>query len=189
MLAARIAVAGNLCSLEHITDQVHLQPFFPVEDHNAQISLMTGMAAAGMEMDIQIVSRLRGIPTPAMFRKWVAAALDRPATVTLRVVNAAEGRSLNSAFRGKDYATNVLTFVYHERRSPRLIGDVVLCAPIIAAEARLQGKALRDHYAHLTIHGILHLAGMDHESERDAAKMEAREQLLLAGFGIADPYA
>ena len=147
------------------------------------------MATARIELDIQVVSRLRGIPTSASFRKWIAAALDRPATVTLRVVNAAEGRSLNSAFRGKDYATNVLTFVYHERRAARLMGDVVLCAPIIAAEARIQGKALREHYAHLTIHGILHLAGMDHESERDAAKMEARERALLAGFGIADPYA
>ena len=147
------------------------------------------MAGAGMELDVQMVSRLRGIPSAASFRKWASAALDRPATVALRVVNAAEGRSLNSAFRGKDYATNVLTLVYHERRAPRLMGDVVLCAPIIAAEARMQGKALRDHYAHLTIHGLLHLAGMDHESERDAAKMEARERTLLAGFGIADPYA
>lgn len=144
---------------------------------------------AGIELDIQIMSRLRGIPSKAAFRKWAESALDRPSTVTLRVVNAAEGRGLNSAFRGKDYATNVLTFVYHERRAERLSGDVVLCAPIIAAEARVQGKALRDHYAHLTIHGILHLTGMDHESERDAGRMEARERTLLAGFGIADPYA
>ncbi len=144
---------------------------------------------AGIDLDIQIVSRLRGIPSRAAFRKWAVSALDRPATVALRVVNAAEGRSLNSAFRGKDYATNVLTFVYHERRAERLSGDIVLCAPIIAAEARLQGKALPDHYAHLTLHGILHLAGMDHGNERDAAKMEARERTLLAGLGIADPYA
>jgi probable rRNA maturation factor len=146
------------------------------------------MPAGGIELDIQIASRLRGIPVAAAFRKWVNAALDRPATLTLRVVNAAEGRSLNSAFRGKDYATNVLTFVYHEKRAPRLMGDIVLCAPIVHAEAKAQRKPLADHYAHLTVHGVLHLAGMDHEAAREAAKMERREREVLAAFGIADPY-
>lgn len=138
---------------------------------------------------IQRMSRLPGIPADAAFRAWVRAALDHPAEVTLRVVNAAEGRNLNSAFRGKDYATNVLTFVYHEPRAERWMGDLVLCAPVVAREAREQGKALRDHYAHLTIHGALHLAGMDHEKTREAKAMEAREVELLAGFGIADPYS
>lgn len=147
------------------------------------------MTSGAAELDIQIVSRLRGIPPAAAFRRWVNAALDRPATLTLRVVNAAEGRGLNSAFRGKDYPTNVLTFVYHEKRAPRLMGDIVLCAPIVAAEAKAQGKTLADHYAHLTVHGVLHLAGHDHETAREAARMEALERRLLAGFGIADPYA
>ncbi|MDX2219807.1 MAG: rRNA maturation RNase YbeY [Burkholderiales bacterium] len=153
------------------------------------------MPSPACELDIQIVSRLPGIPKPAAFRRWATLALDaaqkraRPATVTLRIVNAVEGRGLNSAFRGKDYATNVLTFIYHEPRAPRLMGDVVLCAPVVAAEARLQGKRLADHYAHLTLHGLLHLAGHDHETAREAARMEAIETRLLADLGIADPYA
>lgn len=153
------------------------------------------MPSGGLELDIQIASRLPGIPAAASFKRWAALALaaaqkqSKPATVTLRVVNAVEGRGLNSAFRGKDYATNVLTFVYHEPRAARLMGDIVLCASVIAAEARVQGKALRDHYAHLTIHGVLHLAGHDHENPREAARMEALETRLLAGLGIADPYA
>lgn len=150
------------------------------------------MATGSFELDIQIASRLPGIPKPAAFRRWAAVALaeagSKPATVTLRIVNAVEGRGLNSAFRGKDYATNVLTFVYHEPRAPRLMGDVVLCAPVVAAEARAQGKTLGDHYAHLTVHGLLHLAGYDHEAPRDAARMEALETRLLAQLGIADPY-
>lgn len=153
------------------------------------------MPSPACELHIQIVSRLPGIPKPAHFRRWVMLALAagqkqaRPATVTLRVVNALEGRALNSAFRGKDYATNVLTFVYHQPRAPRLVGDIVLCAPVVAAEARLQGKRLADHYAHLTLHGLLHLAGHDHQTPREAARMEALETRLLAGLGIADPYA
>jgi probable rRNA maturation factor len=149
---------------------------------------MADMPTVGIELDIQVASRLRGIPSAAAFRKWVKAALDRPAALTLRVVNAAEGRSLNSAFRGKDYAANVLTFIYHEKRAPRWMGDIVLCAPIVQAEAKAQGKPVLDHYAHLTVHGVLHLAGMDHETAREAAKMEKREREILAGFGIADPY-
>jgi probable rRNA maturation factor len=147
------------------------------------------MSAPDLQLDIQLVSRLKGIPGAAAFKRWIAATLDKPATLTLRVVNAAEGRGLNSVFRGKDYATNVLTFVYHEPRAPRLSGDIVLCAPIVAAEAKAHGKALAHHYAHLTVHGVLHLAGMDHEEPRAAARMEKRERAILAEFGIQDPYA
>ncbi|MBL8514426.1 MAG: rRNA maturation RNase YbeY [Betaproteobacteria bacterium] len=150
---------------------------------------MGARVQAKAHVDVQIASRLHGIPTAAQFKCWSAAALDQPSTLTLRVVNAAEGRNLNSAFRGKDYATNVLTFVYHEPGAPMLMGDLVLCAPVVAREAREQGKRLADHYAHLTIHGALHLAGMDHEKSREAKKMEAREVELLAKFGIANPYA
>lgn len=140
---------------------------------------------------IQCVSRLAHIPSERLFRKWIAAALlvpAKPAELTLRIVNAAEGRNLNSAFRGKDYATNVLTFVYHEKKSRMLMGDLVLCAPIVAREAREQGKPLAAHYAHLTVHGVLHLAGFDHESEKDAKVMEAREAKVLAALGYANPY-
>ena len=140
---------------------------------------------------IQCVSRLPHIPNERLFRKWIAAALlvpAKPAELTLRIVNAAEGRNLNSAFRGKDYATNVLTFVYHEKKSKMLAGDLVLCAPVVAREAREQGKPLAAHYAHLTVHGVLHLAGFDHESEKDAKVMEAHEAKVLAALGYANPY-
>lgn len=140
---------------------------------------------------IQCVSRLPHIPSERLFRKWIAAALlvpAKPAELTLRIVNAAEGRNLNSAFRGKDYATNVLTFVYHEKKSKILSGDLVLCAPVIAREAREQVKTLAAHYAHLTVHGVLHLAGFDHESDKDAKVMEAREASVLAELGYTNPY-
>lgn len=140
-------------------------------------------------IDIQIASRLAGIPSKRNFRKWLRTALPASAELTLRVVNAAEGRNLNSAFRGKDYATNVLTFVYHDSKSPILMGDIVLCAPVVAREAREQGKALCAHYAHLAIHGALHLAGMDHEREKDAKAMEEREIALLKALHYANPYA
>ncbi len=141
------------------------------------------------KIDVQIATRLKGIPTERAFRKWLNAALPKSAELTLRVVNAAEARNLNHAFRGKDYATNVLTFVYHEKKSPKLHGDIVLCAPIVAREAHEQGKALDAHYAHLTIHGALHLAGMDHEHEREAQSMEKRETAIVKTFGYANPYA
>ena len=147
------------------------------------------MNAQAHSIDIQIVSKIAGIPSQRSFKKWLLAALPKPAELTLRVVNAAEARNLNSAFRGKDYATNVLTFVYHDKKSPVLMGDIVLCAPIVAREARTQGKTLLAHYAHLTVHGALHLSGMDHERERDAQAMEKKEIAILEALGYANPYA
>ena len=140
-------------------------------------------------IDIQIASRIKGIPDERAFKRWLLAALPRPAELTLRVVNAAEGRGLNCKFRGKDYATNVLTFIYHEKKSPLLMGDIVLCAPIVAFEARAQGKLLEAHYAHLAVHGVLHLAGMDHEDESSAMAMEKREIAIVKALGYANPYA
>jgi probable rRNA maturation factor len=137
---------------------------------------------------IQRASRLAGIPSDRLFRKWLNAALPKPAELSLRIVNAAEGRNLNSAFRGKDYATNVLTFVYHEPKSPVLLGDIVLCAQVVAREAREQEKTLEAHYAHMTVHGALHLAGMDHEKEREAKVMESREIAILRALGYENPY-
>lgn len=146
------------------------------------------MRATTQSIEVQIVSKLSGIPGERAFKKWLLAALPKRAELALRVVNAAEGRELNSAFRGKDYATNVLTFVYHEKKSALLMGDIVLCAPIVAREARAQGKTLEAHYAHLTTHGALHLAGMDHATLFMARAMEKKEIAILAALGFSNPY-
>ena len=140
-----------------------------------------------------------GLPASTSFRKWVAAALEgriREADLAIRVVGTKEGRALNRHYRGKDYATNVLSFpadIAEGVKLPKgvrmpLLGDLVLCAPVIAREAREQKKPLADHYAHLTVHGALHLLGWDHEHEQDAECMERLEREILAGLGIADPY-
>lgn len=130
--------------------------------------------------------------------RWIRAALEAPAEVTVRVVDAEEGRSLNRDFRGRDYATNVLTFAYGDgdagarkkaQREPVVVADLVLCAPVLAREAGDLGVTLEAHYAHLLVHGTLHAQGWDHEDEADAKRMEARESALLAGLGFADPYA
>jgi probable rRNA maturation factor len=119
--------------------------------------------------------------------RWLRAALAAPAEITLRIVGADEGRSLNREFRGKDGATNVLTFVYE--REPRVVADLVLCAPVVAREARAQGLDLEAHYAHLVVHGALHAQGFDHERAGEAEAMEARESAIVTGLGFADPYA
>ena len=126
------------------------------------------------------------LPKRPLIRRWAAAALERDASVTVRLVDGREGRALNWRYRGHDRATNVLTFVYDDGVS--LKGDIVLCAPVIAREARAQHKTLAAHYAHLVIHGMLHLQGYDHERDDDAARMESRETALLRELGFADPY-
>jgi probable rRNA maturation factor len=119
--------------------------------------------------------------------RWVRAALDAPAEITVRIVGAEEGRALNRDFRGRDYATNVLTFDY--AREPTVVADLVLCAPVVAAEARGRGIGLQAHYAHLLVHGTLHAQGHDHEHDAGAQAMEARETAVLVSLGFADPYA
>jgi probable rRNA maturation factor len=119
--------------------------------------------------------------------RWVRAALAAPAEITVRIVGAEEGQALNRDFRGKDYATNVLTFDY--ARQPVVSADLVLCAPVVAREAAEQALTLEAHYAHLLVHGTLHAQGFDHEKARDAKAMEARETQILAGLGFDDPYA
>ena len=150
-------------------------------------AVSTRRKAPTLSLSVQYASNDVDLPVRPRIRRWVRAALLRDATVTVRFVDAIEGRALNSEFRGKDYATNVLTFVYDDEH-PRA-GDIVLCAPVVRREAAAQGKPLADHHAHLVIHGMLHLQGFDHEGHADAAVMEARETAILAGFGLPDPYA
>ena len=139
-----------------------------------------------IELSLQIASELANIPTKAQFKKWAKAALRVDTEVTIRIVDEAEGLALNSAYRGKDYATNVLTFPLAEE--PHLMGDIIICAPIVAAEAITQNKTLEAHYAHLTVHGVLHLHGYDHEIEAQAQLMETIEIQILAKLGYANPY-
>ena len=119
--------------------------------------------------------------------RWIRAALAAPAQITVRVVGEAEGRELNRNYRGRDYATNVLTFDY--QREPLVVADLVLCAPVLEAEAHAAGIALDAHYAHLLVHGALHAQGWDHERVREARAMQSRESAILGALGFADPYA
>ena len=119
--------------------------------------------------------------------RWIRHALESDAEMTVRIVDAEEGQTLNRDFRKKDYATNVLTFDY--TGAPLVTADLVLCAPVVAKEAKEQGKTLQEHYAHLIVHGALHAQGWDHEtSKADAEEMEAREVAILAGLGFKNPY-
>jgi probable rRNA maturation factor len=120
-------------------------------------------------------------------KRWIAHALAAPAEIAVRIVGEDEGRAMNRQYRGKDYATNVLTFDYAQQ--PVVMADLVLCGPVVEREAREQGKTLQAHYAHLLVHGALHAQGYDHETdEADALEMETLEILLLSALGFANPY-
>lgn len=151
-----------------------------------------------LELEVQVVVAWRaGLPSPEDFRRWVAAALSAggdtgPAALAVRLVDKDEGRRLNRDYRGKDYPTNVLSFPFEpppglDEPLPER-GDLVICAPVVAQEAREQGKPEADHWAHLVVHGVLHLLGYDHEQAAEAERMEALERRILADLGIADPY-
>ncbi len=153
------------------------------------------MATPRLELGVSYAAPRRGIPSAAGFRRWVEAALAgaryrKSAELAIHIVGRREGRVLNRQYRGKDYATNVLSFPVELPRgvSVPLLGDIVICAPVVAREAREQGKLSRDHYAHLTVHGVLHLLGYDHQRDADAMRMEALETRVLAALGIDDPY-
>lgn len=143
-------------------------------------------AGPALSLAVQFAVPSTGLPGAAMLRRWCAGALERDASVTLRFVGTREGRTLNALFRGKDHATNVLTFVYDDVAP--LAGDIVVCVPVLRAEARAAAGSLTAHCAHLIIHGMLHLQGYDHECDADAARMEARETALLRSLGYPDPY-
>jgi probable rRNA maturation factor len=118
--------------------------------------------------------------------RWLRAALRAPGELTVRIVDEAEGRALNRDYRGKDYATNVLTFDY--QHAPVVMADLVLAAPVVEREAAELGLAIADHYAHLLVHGALHAQGEDHEHAEEAAAMEARESAVMRALGLHDPY-
>jgi probable rRNA maturation factor len=130
--------------------------------------------------------RHRVVLTRSRVARWIRATLDTPAEITVRIVDEAEGRALNRAYRRQDHATNVLTFDY--QRMPVVVADLVVCAPVVAREARNQHKSLEAHYAHLLVHGALHAQGWDHRRAAAARRMEARESLVLDALGYADPY-
>lgn len=139
-----------------------------------------------LSLSVQFATSVKKLPTRQQFRRWVNVAQEQDVQIALRIVDEIEGRALNQSYRGKDYATNVLTFVYDD--SSPLYGDVVICAPVVAREAREQGKELLAHYAHLTIHAALHLQGYDHETKRDAEEMESRETALMVKLRYPAPY-
>jgi probable rRNA maturation factor len=140
-----------------------------------------------LSLSVQYASKAPTVPQRQQFRRWVSAALQRKASVTLRIVDQEEGRALNRDYRGKDYPTNVLTFAYGEEEG-RLSGDIVLCAPVVEKEAHDQGKDLFAHYAHLVVHGMLHMQGYEHETDAEALEMEALEVEILGKLGFNDPY-
>ena len=165
--------------------------------------------SSGLSLTVQYASSVQHLPTRAQFRRWIKVALhpqgvrrrvpgsfaatlplQRDAIITLRIVDEVEGRELNKKYRGKDYATNVLTFVYDDAESTLqpLSGDVVICAPVVEREAAAQHKDLPAHYAHLTVHAVLHLQGYQHENDADAAEMEELETALMLELRYSDPY-
>ena len=147
------------------------------------------MPAPRLDLNIQFVVKKSLRPRRSAFKRWAKAALLSDAVVALRVVDEAEGLELNRQYRGKDYATNVLTFAYGAlAKGEPLAGDIVICASVVAREAAEQGITTEAHYAHLTVHGLLHLQGYDHENDADAVTMESVESFIMLRLGYPDPY-
>jgi len=144
------------------------------------------LVMTAISLSVQYATHMPHLPTKQQLKRWVRAAVRVETEVAVRIVDAEEGRALNSAYRGKDYATNVLTFPLTEE--PHLMGDIIICAPVVESEAHAQNKSLEAHYAHLTVHGILHLHGYDHETEPQAELMEALEVTILQKLGYPNPY-
>jgi len=190
-----LSLQPGACNLITLRVDVH-RDMLPVES----IDLPRGDSPPLLKLAVQKAVEggdKASAPKKHQMRRWAQAALLHDAEVTLRLVGENEGRKLNREFRGKDYATNVLTFVYGEGEelagvsddSLPLAGDLVLCVPVVVREAAEQGKTLEAHFAHLVVHGMLHLQGYDHEAEADALVMEKLETDILRGLGYADPYA
>ena len=154
--------------------------------------LVTGFVRTNIKLKLtvqyatDITSHFKAIPTRLQFRKWFKAGLTQDAEIVLRIVGEMEGRRYNRDFRGRDYATNVLTFIYGVTLP--LSGDIVLCAAVVEKEANQQHKDLMAHYAHLAVHSVLHLQGYEHESHKNAATMEQLETKIITRLGFDDPY-
>ena len=148
-----------------------------------------------LRVDVQRACAAGGVPDAARVSRWAAAAASAAgqgdAEMSVRMVDGEEGASLNASYRGRGGATNVLSFPFEarERTEPPLLGDVVICAPVVLREAAEQGKSADAHFAHMVVHGVLHLLGHDHERDEDARRMEGLEREVLASLGFADPYA
>ncbi|WP_456380090.1 rRNA maturation RNase YbeY [Thiolapillus sp.] len=145
-------------------------------------------------LEIQVASREKNLPSEENLQKWAEVALGQEAVaaeVVIRIVDEEESRQLNDKYRGRDKPTNVLSFPFEAPPGIPMnhIGDLVVCAPVVSAEARTQGKPLQHHWAHMIVHGILHLRGYDHTTEEDAGHMESLERKLLQSMGIPDPYS
>jgi probable rRNA maturation factor len=182
-----IGVQPSACNVITLRVEVH-RDMFPVES--------AGPPGAPPMLNLAVQKALEGAdrlnaPKKHQIRRWAQAALLRDVEIAVRLVGEAEGRELNRSYRGKDYATNVLTFSYDEEKGGgvSLRGDLVLCVPVVVREASEQGKVLDAHFAHLVVHGMLHLQGFDHEDKVDAERMEMRERDILRTLGYADPYA
>ncbi len=144
-------------------------------------------ASKRLNLSVQYACNREGLPLRPDFVRWARAALVGGGEITIRLVDPDEGQELNAEYRGKDYATNVLSFPYDTE--PVVMGDLVICPSVVAREASEQNKPLAAHYAHLTVHGMLHLQGWDHDNDDDAEAMENEEKEILAALGYPDPYA
>ncbi len=157
----------------------------------------TGAMTAAHEVDVIFGCEAEDLPEEQEFIRWALAALagEGPSALSIRLVGEAEARALNHDYRQRDYATNVLSFPTElpeavlAELDRRPLGDLAICMPVVTGEAREQGKPVARHLAHLTVHGVLHLLGYDHESAQEAELMEGREREILAGLGMPDPYA
>ena len=155
---------------------------------NSASSKVASCAVEIQYASLALEKKVSALASSALIKKWVRATINRPGSLTIRFVNRTEGQALNSQFRTKAYATNVLTFLYGVSQN-ELTADIVICMPVVTSEARDQGKAVKAHLAHLVVHGCLHAAGLDHMTQRDAKAMEAREVAILKNLGFSDPYA
>jgi probable rRNA maturation factor len=149
------------------------------------VSIRKTATAPKLGLAVQYALVTEGLPTRAQVRRWVKAALAQDAQITVRFVDTEEGQALNRDYRGKNSATNVLSFIYE---SVPVVGDLVVCVPVVVREAQTQHKSAAAHFAHLVVHGVLHLQGFDHETEADAQVMEARETEIVTRLGYAKPY-